>query len=356
MEKSNSDLEHEQSRRTFLKILAASGAVSTVLTTLGCGAAVSPPTAATTGGDTDFPSGPIPQRPLGKTGVKVSMVGLGGFHIGSQSDEKESIQIIRAAIDHGINFMDNCWDYNKGRSEIRMGKALRDGYRDKVFLMTKIDGRTRQTAEAQLAESLQRLQTDHLDLLQFHEVIRDTDPDRIFAPGGAMEVVLEARKQGKIRFIGFTGHKSPSIHLKMLKVADEHNFRFDTVQMPLNVMDAQHDSFEKNVLPVLVEKEIGVLGMKSMGDGFILKSKTVEPMDCLHYAMNLPTSVVITGCDSIPILKQALTAAQSFKPLTPDDVKTLLAKANPASKEGEYEKYKTSDHFDSTSKNPEWLG
>src|SRR6201984_2484922 len=233
----------------------------------------------------------IPRRTLGQTREKVSMIGLGGYHIGMQKDETESIRIIRTALDSGINFLDNCWDYNDGQSEIRMGKALRDGYRQKAFLMTKIDGRTRQAATQQLEESLRRLQTDHIDLLQFHEVIRDTDPDRIFASGGSMEVVLEAKKQGKVRYIGFTGHKSPDIHLKMLNTGFAHDFTFDAVQMPLNVMDAHYESFEKKVLPVLVKHEIGVLGMKPLGDKLILQSKTATPVECLHYAMNLRTSV-----------------------------------------------------------------
>jgi len=297
----------------------------------------------------------VPMRVLGRTGEKVSMVGVGGYHIGMQ-DEPESIRIIRTALDKGINFLDNCWDYNEGQSEIRMGKALRDGYRQKAFLMTKIDGRTKEAATQQLEESLKRLQTDHVDLLQFHEVIRDTDPDRIFAKGGGMEAVLAAKKAGKVRYIGFTGHKSPDIHLKMLNTAFAHNFTFDAVQMPLNVMDAHFDSFEKKVLPVLVEHKIGVLGMKPMGDKIILKSKTASPIECLHYAMNLPTSVVITGCDSMQILQQALDAARSFKPMDSSEVAALLAKTEPAAKNGEFELYKTTHTFDGTYKNPQWLG
>src|SRR5438105_9421246 len=246
----------------------------------------------------------VPRRTLGHTGEKVSIVGLGGYHIGMQSDEQESIRIIRTAIDNGINFLDNCWDYNGGQSEIRMGKALRDGYRRRAFLMTKIDGRSKAGAARQIDESLRRLETDHVDLLQFHEVIHATDPDRIFAPGGAIEAAIEARQAGKLRYIGFTGHKSPEIHLKMLDTAASHQFRFDTAQMPLNVMDAHYDSFEQRVLPVLVRDEIGVLGMKPMGDHAILESRTVSAVECLHYAMNLPTSVVITGCDSIQLLEQ----------------------------------------------------
>jgi predicted aldo/keto reductase-like oxidoreductase len=298
----------------------------------------------------------VPMRVLGRSGEKVSMVGLGGYHIGMQADEQESIRIIRSALDSGINFLDNCWDYNGGQSEVRMGKALRDGYRQKAFLMTKIDGHTRQAALQQLEESLRRLQTDHIDLLQFHEVIRDTDPDRIFAKGAGMEAVLEAKKQGKIRYIGFTGHKSPDIHLKMLNTGFAHQFTFDAVQMPLNVMDAHYNSFEKKVLPVLVKHKIGVLGMKPMGDKLILKSKTATPIECLHYAMNLPTSVVITGCDSMDILHQALEAASSFKPMSSTEVASLLGKTAPAAKEGEFERYKISHDFDGTYHNPQWLG
>jgi predicted aldo/keto reductase-like oxidoreductase len=273
-----------------------------------------------------------------------------------QSDEQESIGIIRAALDSGINFLDNCWDYNGGQSEVRMGKALRDGYRQKAFLMTKIDGQTKKAAAQQLDESLRRLQTDHIDLLQFHEVIRDGDPARIFAAGGGMETVLEAKKQGKVRYIGFTGHKSPDIHVKMLETGFAHGFTFDAVQMPLNVMDAHFDSFEKKVLPILVKHEIGVLGMKPLGDKLILRSNTATAIECLHYAMNLPTSVVITGCDSMKILQQAIDAAHAFQPMSAAEVATLLAKTAPAAGQGEFERYKTSNDFDGTVHNPQWLG
>ena len=301
-------------------------------------------------------AGSIPKRTLGRTGEKVSMIGLGGYHLGMQKDEQESIRIMRAGIDAGINFLDNSWDYNDGQSEIRMGKALRDGYRQKAFLMTKIDGRTKKAASDQLEESLRRLQTDHVDLLQFHEVIRDTDATRVFAEGGGMEAVLDAKKQGKLRYIGFTGHKNPDIHLKMLETAFAHGFTFDTVQMPLNVMDAHYESFEKKVLPVLVKHQIGVLGMKPMGDKLILNSKTATPVECLHYAMNLPTSVVITGCDSMEILEQALDAARSFKAMGSTEVSALLGKTATAAAKGEFERYKTSHDFDSTVQNPQWLG
>jgi len=298
----------------------------------------------------------IPYRALGRTGEKVSAIGIGGYHLGKQSDEQESIRIVRTALDNGINFLDNCWDYNGGVSEIRMGKALRDGYRQKAFLMTKIDGRDKKTAAQQLDESLQRLQTDHLDLLQFHEVIRMNDPERIFASGGGMEAVVEAQKAGKVRFIGFTGHKSPDIHLKMLETAAAHHFRFDTVQMPLNVMDAHFNSFQQKVLPVLVKEEIGVLGMKPMGDKMILSSKTVAPVDCLRYALNLPASVVITGCDSLPILQQALDIVKNFKPLSQTEVAALVQKSAQAAQDGQFEGYKTTHNFDGTYMNPQWLG
>jgi predicted aldo/keto reductase-like oxidoreductase len=298
----------------------------------------------------------IPYRALGRSREKVSLIGLGGYHLGNQVDPQESIRIIRTGLDEGVNFLDNCWDYNAGQSEIRMGNALRDGYRQKAFLMSKIDGRTKAAATCQINESLRRLQTDRIDLLQFHEVIRDTDPDRIFAEGGGMEAALEAQKAGKIRYIGFTGHKSPDIHLKMLATASKHGFTFDAVQMPLNVMDAHFNSFERKVLPILLKNDVGVLGMKPMGDHIILESKTATPVECLHYAMNLPTSVVITGCDSFPILQQALQAARSFQPMHSSQVAALLAKTAKAAEAGQFELYKTSHRFDGTYANPQWLG
>jgi aryl-alcohol dehydrogenase-like predicted oxidoreductase len=303
------------------------------------------------------PKNEVPIRTLGRTGEKVSMVGLGGYHLGKPGlDAEESVRIVRTGLDEGINFLDNCWDYNGGESELRVGKALRDGYRQKAFLMTKIDGRNKVTAANQINDSLKRLQTDRIDLLQFHEVIRDTDPERIFAAGGAIEAMLDARKAGKIRYIGFTGHKSPDIHLKMLATASARGFTFDTVQMPLNVMDHHFNSFEAKVLPVLVKQNIGVLGMKPMGDPFILRSKTVTAVECLHYSMNLPTSVVITGCDSLVILHQALDAARSFRPFSEKEVAALLDKTSQAAQSGEFEPYKTSHHFDGTYQNPQWLG
>ncbi len=299
----------------------------------------------------------MPVRMLGRTGVQVSALGLGGFHIGSpQLSSAEAVRIVRAALDGGITFMDNSWDYHSGESEKRLGRGLRNGYRSKAFVMTKVDGRTKKEASRQLDESLRRLGLDEIDLLQHHEVIRYDDVDRIFSSGGAMEAFVAARKAGKIRFIGFTGHKDPGVHLYMLETAKRHGFRFDTVQMPLNLMDTHFRSFEKKVLPELVAAGIGVLGMKSMGNGVILKSKKVTAVECLHYALNLPTSVVITGIDSMKILQQAFRAGASFRPLTELQVSKLRAKTAGAAADGEFELFKTTSLFDSTAKHPEWLG
>ena len=328
------------SRRDFMKIAVAAGVVA--------GAAPKVWSAESKTGDMIY-------RILGRTGEKVSAIGLGGYHMGVPREDQEGIRIVRSAIDRGITFMDNCWDYHDGWSEIQMGKALRDGYRKKVFLMSKIDGRTKPSAARQINESLQRLQTDHVDLMQFHEIIRMEDPDRIFN-NGPMEAMLEAKKAGKVRYIGFTGHKDPGIHLKMLETANAHQFRFDTVQMPLNVMDAHFRSFGNQVVPELVKQGIGVLGMKPMGGGVILTSKTVKPIECLHYALNLPTSVVITGIDSVKILDQALEAIRTFKPMSNEAVASLLARTANAAADGKFELFKTATRFDGTVQHPEWMG
>jgi aryl-alcohol dehydrogenase-like predicted oxidoreductase len=296
-------------------------------------------------------------RTLGRTQERVSAIGVGGWHLSLKSvDEQLAIRIIRSAVDRGINFLDNSWDYNEGISELRMGKALADGYRQRAFVMTKVDGRSRKEAAKQLEESLKRLRVDCIDLVQHHEVIRFEDPHRIFDDQGANAALVEARTAGKIRYIGFTGHKDPLIHLHMLEVAKENGFRFDTAQMPLNVMDAHYRSFEKLVVPELVNLDIGVLGMKSMANGILLKSKTVTPIECLHYALNLPTSVVITGIDSMEILDQAFSAAESFHPLSNDERDALLAKTREAAATGRFEPFKTSSIFDGTAENPQWLG
>ena len=299
-------------------------------------------------------------RQLGKTGVEVSAIGLGGSHIGKASlSDAQSVQLIHAALDRGINFLDNSWDYNEGRSELLVGKALREGgYRQKAFVMTKLDGRTKSVAQKQIDQSLLRLGVDHIDLLQHHEVLRFDDPDRIFSEDGAMEAVLAAKQAGKVRFIGFTGHKDPHVHLYMLDVAQRHGFHFDTAQMPLNVMDAHFRSFAQLVVPRLVADGIGVLGMKSMGgaDGVILKSNTASAIECLHYALNLPTSVVIAGIDSPQVLDQAFEAARSFQPMSEQQLAGLLAKTQEVAMTGQFELFKTTAHFDTTAKHADWLG
>lgn len=285
------------------------------------------------------------------------MIGLGGAHIGRKEklSDDESIRLMRDAVEGGITFFDNCWDYNDGHSEERMGKALRDGYRQRVFLMTKLDGRTAKAATGQLEQSLKRLQTDVIDLVQVHEVIRMTDPERAFAPDGVIGALQAAKKAGKLRYIGFTGHKDPAIHLAMLETARKAGFSFDTVQMPLNVMDPHYKSFEKNVLPVLKERGIGVLGMKSMGSGDILESGVVRAEECLRYSLSLPTSVVITGIDSRDVLDQALRVAKTFVPLSADERQSLLDRTAPAAREGKHELFKTAQKYDGTAKNPKWL-
>jgi aryl-alcohol dehydrogenase-like predicted oxidoreductase len=295
-------------------------------------------------------------RELGKTGERVSAIGLGGYHLGKQENADESIRLIRVAIDRGITFLDNCWDYNDGLSEVRMGQALRDGYRSKAFLMTKMDGRTKDSYNKQLEQSLGRLQTDVIDLVQFHEVIRMEDPDRIFAEGGAIEAAVAARQAGKIRFIGFTGHKDPAVHLRMLETAQKHGFHFDTAQMPINVMDAHFRSFAKQVMPVCIQQGIGVLAMKTFGDNFILKSKTVEPIEALHYSLQQPVSVVITGIDRTEILDQAFDAVRTYKPMSDSQIADLLARTKEAALDGKFELFKTTSHFDGTAANPKFLG
>jgi predicted aldo/keto reductase-like oxidoreductase len=295
-------------------------------------------------------------RELGTTGERVSAIGMGGYHLGKQPEAGQSIQLMHAGIDRGITFMDNCWDYNDGISEVRMGQALRNGYRQKVFLMTKMDGRTAVEYNKQLEQSLGRLQTDMIDLVQFHEIIRMEDPDRIFAPGGAIEAAIAARQAGKIRYIGFTGHKDPAVHLRMLETAQKHNFHFDTVQMPINVMDAHFRSFAKEVMPVALKQGIGVLAMKTFGDHYILTSNTVQPIEALHYGLTLPVSVVITGIDTTQVLDQAFEAAGTFKPLDQAQMNSLLARTATAASEGKFELFKTTSHFDGTAQNPKWLG
>jgi aryl-alcohol dehydrogenase-like predicted oxidoreductase len=338
-------------RRDFLKSATAASIAA------GTGLSAAEAQSSSSAKPTARPESPdMIYRDLGTTGEKVSAIGMGGYHLGKQTEAADSIKLIHAGVDHGITFLDNCWDYNDGISEVRMGQALRNGYRQKVFLMTKMDGRTAVEYNKQLEQSLGRLQTDMIDLVQFHEVIRMEDPDRIFAAGGAIEAAIAARHAGKIRYIGFTGHKDPAVHLRMLETAQKHGFHLDTVQMPINVMDAHFRSFTQEVLPVAQKQGIGVLAMKTFGDSFILKSKTVEPVEALHYSLTQPVSVVITGIDSQTTLDQALQAVRTFKPLTASQVSSLLARTKDAASEGKFELFKTSQHFDGTAANPKWLG
>jgi predicted aldo/keto reductase-like oxidoreductase len=336
-------------RRDFLKTATA----ATVAAAVPAGAQTAQPSSA----PVKRPEAPgMIYRELGTTGERVSAIGMGGYHLGKQPDPSQSIQLMHAGIDRGITFMDNCWDYNDGISEVRMGQALRNGYRQKVFLMTKMDGRTAVEYNKQLEQSLGRLQTDMIDLVQFHEIIRMEDPDRIFAPGGAMEAAIAARQAGKIRYIGFTGHKDPAVHLRMLETAQKHSFHFDTVQMPINVMDAHFRSFTKEVMPVALKQGIGILAMKTFGDPYILKSNTVQPIEALHYGLTLPVSVIITGIDNTQTLDQAFEAARTFKPLDQTQIASLLARTATAASEGKFELFKTTSHYDGTAQNPKWLG
>ncbi len=303
----------------------------------------------------DERSGDMIYRKLGRTGQRVSAIGLGGYHIGVPATEQDSIRLIRSAVDRGINFLDNSWDYMDGKCEVWMGKALRDGYRQKVFLMTKFDGRTKASTAKQIDESLQRLQTDHVELMQFHENIRMEDPDRFFNDG-VVDALMEAKKAGKIRYIGFTGHKDPVVHLRMLEVAKQHDFHFDTAQMPLNILDAQFRSFAHDVVPKLVEQGIGVLGMKPMAAGQLPQRGLATGPECLRYALSLPTSVVITGIHDQKTLDQAFEAAKTFKPYTEPELSALLARTKQAALSGKYETFKTTTRQDGTSRNPQWMG
>jgi predicted aldo/keto reductase-like oxidoreductase len=289
-------------------------------------------------------SGEMPRRPLGKTGVQVSAIGIGGYHLGSTKDQQEATELCARAIDAGVNFFDNCWDYHDGLSEERMGTALR-GKRDQVVLMTKVctHGRGKDVAMQMLEQSLRRLQTDHLDVWQIHEVIYYNDPDLIFAPGGAAEALLAAKQQGKVRFIGFTGHKDPAIHLRMLA----QNFPFDTVQMPLNAFDATFRSFETQVLPVANKQGLGVLGMKSLGgSGEMVTNGAVTPQQGLRYAMSLPVATTISGMDSLGVLDQNLQIARGFQPMSSSEMQALRERVKVFAADGRYELFKTTKKYD----------
>jgi uncharacterized protein len=299
----------------------------------------------------------IGRRKLGRANAEVSIIGIGGYHLGLRSvSEQDAIRIVRTGLDQGINFLDNCWDYNAGVSEERMGKALQDGYREKAFLMTKLDGRTGTAALQQLEQSMARLKTDHIDLVQIHEVIRMTDPEQAFRAGNVIDVLQQARKQGKIRFIGFTGHKSPDMHLHMIETAYKQGFTFDTVQMPVNALDEHYDSFGQKVIPVAHKRGIAVLGMKPLSNGAILKTNTISAIEALHYAMSVPVTMTITGCESMANLEQALSVARNFKPMSEQKKLAVLQKTAPVSEAGRFEDYKSSHIYDGTINNPQWLG
>jgi predicted aldo/keto reductase-like oxidoreductase len=347
-------------RRSFLKQAAATAALAGLTnssghalgadaTALGVAAHTPLPAVTTVNG--------IGRRKLGRADAEVSILGVGGYHLGLGSvTEQEAIRVIRTALDEGINFLDNCWDYNGGVSEERMGKALQDGYRGKAFLMTKIDGRTGEAARQQLEQSMTRLKTDHLDLIQIHEVIRMTDPEQAFRPGYVVDVLQQMRKEGKVRFIGFTGHKSPEMHLNMIETADKHGFTFDTVQMPVNALDEHYDSFGQKVIPVAQKHGMAILGMKPLSNGAILKTNTVTAVEALHYAMSVPVTMTITGCQSMENLQQALGVARNFKPMDVEQKMAILRKTAAFADAGKFEDYKSSHMYDGTFHNPQWLG
>jgi predicted aldo/keto reductase-like oxidoreductase len=327
-------------RRGFVKTAAAAVAASTLLAQKVFGAEEKPQD----GTEIFTAAGRVPMKTLGKTGVKVSALAVGGFHLGSAKDQKTVDTIVGEAIDAGVNFFDNAWEYHDGDSEVRTGKALQ-GKRDQVLVMTKVctHGRGKDVAMKMLEESLHRLKTDHLDVWQIHEVVYYNDPDLIFAPGGAAEALLEAKKQGKVRFVGFTGHKNPAIHLRMLA----HGFPFDTVQMPLNCFDATFQSFEKQVLPEAIRQGVAVLGMKSLGgSGEMVTSGAITPEEGLRYAMSLPVATTISGMDSLNVLHQNLAVARDFKPMTDDEMVTLRERCRTFAADGRYEKFKTTKFYD----------
>jgi aryl-alcohol dehydrogenase-like predicted oxidoreductase len=300
----------------------------------------------------------VPTRRLGRTDENVSTVAIGGGHLGtSDLSDVEAVHLIHRGIDQGVTFLDSSWDYEEGRSEERMGAAIgRGGYRRRVFLATKFDGRDRQTAAKQLDESLRRLQTDHVDLWQFHENIRPDDADRAFASGGAVEAMIAAKEAGKVRFLGFTGRKHPDYHAHMFAVAAKNGFVFDAVQMPLNIMDPHFRSFERSVIPLAQQTDTGIIAMNAFGDRGILDTRIATPLQMLHYSLTLPVSSVVNGVNSIFTLDEAVTAAVSFRPLSEAQIAAMLARSAAQSANGALERYKISDEFDVTVQHPEWMG
>lgn len=286
--------------------------------------------------------GGIPLRPLGKTGEKVAILCLGGHHIGRFDNDDEAVKFVRYAIDHGVTFLDNAWEYHRGRSEEIVGKALKDGYRNKAFVMTKFHGRDKKSARQQIEDSLRRLQVDTIDLCQAHEVIYQDDPERLFADDGGMAALLEAKKAGKIRFIGFTGHKDPELFLQMLR----SDYDWDTLQMPVNAFDPHYDSFIAKVIPVALKKDIAVLAMKTMGGGLLLRTKMLNPEETLRYAWSQPVATVVSGMNSPAMLKENIQFARRYQPMTQEQQQKLLQKTAAVANEGQWEKYKTANTFD----------
>jgi uncharacterized protein len=287
-------------------------------------------------------SGAVPTRPLGRTGERVSILGLGGWHLGSIQDEQEAISLVREAVDLGVTFLDNAWSYHGGRSEELMGRALRNGYRSRAFLMTKPRGRDKKTALGQLEDSLRRLQTDVIDLWQIHRVIFPEEPKRIFAPGGALEAAEEAKKAGKVRYVGFTGHKDPQVFLEML----QYDYQWDAVQMPLNVLDPHFQSFQTRVLPLLIQRHIGVIAMKTLAAGHLLQAGVVSPEEALTYVWSQPVATLVSGITSRQQLRANYHLARTFSPLSSETQKKILEKTRLAGARGEHELYKTTTKFD----------
>lgn len=286
----------------------------------------------------------VPTRPFGRTGDRVSLLGLGGWHLGVPATDRAAVRLAHAAIDAGITFLDNAWDYNDGLSETRMGQAIADR-RDQVFLMTKVctHGRDAKVAMRQLEESLRRLRTDHLDLWQIHEVVFDDEPARHFARGGVVEALDKAKQQGKVRYVGFTGHKDPALHLAMLA----HDYEWDACQLPLNCFDASFRSFETLVLPELTRRGIAPIGMKSLGgDARAVQARVVSPEDALRYAMSLPVATVVSGIEAPRILRQNLAVAQAFRPMSERQMRALRRRVRPHAADGRFELYKISAAFD----------
>ncbi len=328
----------DPTRRDFMRGTLASLCAVSVSSVLRGQTATAP---ATVPGTIPTSSDLIPNRALGKTGARVSILGLGGDHVGRIRDDQEAIGVIRHAIDAGVTFLDTAWSYNGGRSELIYGRALRDGYRDRIFLMTKVLGRTRQSATQQLEESLRRLRVDHVDLWQLHAINHEDDPAKVLSPDGALEAAVKAKKDGKIRFIGFTGHRDPRLLARML----DHDFAWDTVQMPVNPLDMHYKSFQRDVLPIVTQRGIGVIAMKTLAWGWLLRTGTVSAEQALAYAWSQPVSLAVVGMDSMAFLKANISAARSYRPMSRQEQESLVAATRLAGADGRYEPHKTAAGF-----------